>query len=366
MKIYLLIAISVLCLAFMVINCGTDDDQGMQVLPGSGDLGFISTPIYYGSPPDAPEHDAVVGLHRLDKKGTSVYVSPFCTGTLISSDVVLTAAHCLNVAPDGKPQFRTMKPSALAIYVGDDPAQDILDHMYFVSETVIYPSYNPVALRNDIALIRLSTQITEPVAPVAYLPAAQGFTSADIGSLLNFAGFGVDEFGNSGVKLQADVALGGLGCTVAGCPGSGDTATQISYTQTNAGPCFGDSGGPAFVYRSLVPYVGGVTSYGDSNCTVYGVSTRVDAFDGWIDVFVNGQSGPDCTADGFCNPDCDAGADPDCSVANDCGNGVCDADESCDGRYDTVSCSSDCPGKTTGKPSGRFCYVGGACEGSGC
>jgi murein DD-endopeptidase MepM/ murein hydrolase activator NlpD len=49
-----------------------------------------------------------------------------------------------------------------------------------------------------------------------------------------------------------------------------------------------------------------------------------------------------------------------------CGDGACSVGESCDGRDGTESCSVDCPGKIKGKPSNRFCYVDGVCEGPGC
>jgi beta-lactamase superfamily II metal-dependent hydrolase len=43
-------------------------------------------------------------------------------------------------------------------------------------------------------------------------------------------------------------------------------------------------------------------------------------------------------------------------VVSDCGNGVCDPGEDC------TSCASDCPGKTGGKPSTRYCCGNGSCE----
>jgi len=310
--------------------------------------------IINGSAPDAAEHDAVVGLHQLTS--SSVYVLPFCTGTLITDDVVLTAAHCLDTARGGG-SFRTMRPSDLAIYVGDDPQADIVDHLYAVSETLIHPSYNRRALTNDIALVRLSTPVTEAVTPVANLPALDGFSSSSVGETLNFAGFGETETGDSGVKLQVDGTLGGLGCSVSGCPGSGDSSTQISYSQSfsTGGPCFGDSGGPAFVDRGGAAYVGGITSYGDSSCSVYGVSTRVDAYEGWIADFL-----------GTVDTGGDGGMDTDTGISGGCDNdGVCEVGESCDGRSGTAACG-DCDGKTNGKPSNRFCYVDGACEGGGC
>lgn len=351
----------------------------------------IHAPIINGDPPDAPYHDAVVSLHQVS--GSSVSASPFCSGTLIAPTVVLTAAHCLDVANGGKPQFATMPPSALAIYVGDSPATDPSPSIFGVTQTLIHPGYDRKNLFNDIALVRLGAAVpTALTAPVAALPASLGLQGSDVGSLLlNFAGFGETETGSSGVKLQADGILGGLGCSVPGCYGADDPFTQFSYSQPDSGPCFGDSGGPAFIIRGGVPYVAGLTSWGDAYCTQFGVSTRVDAYGSFISGFVGGvDPGPDCSADSVCNtecgdsdpdcidpgPDCSADgecnaecgdSDPDCSTSSPrCGDGVCGAGESCDGQAGTSSCAADCPGKVNGKKSTRFCYVEGLCTGPGC
>jgi hypothetical protein len=368
--------------AALLVSCYAEDGLLMW---SEGDHQVADFPIINGEAPNAAYHEATVSLHELTRKG-QVYVLPFCSGTLIAPDIILTAAHCLNTGTGSK--VRTMKPSALAIYVGDDPQVDILDHLYFTSETLIHGGYNPYSLQHDIALVRLSAPITEAIEPVPYLDSSVGFTDADLGTVINFAGFGDDEFGNHGVKLQIDGTLGGFGCSVSGCGDSGYADSQISYSQPNAGPCFGDSGGPAFVFRGEDVYVGGITSYGDSTCSVYGVSTRTDAYDTFIDDFIGVPPEPPvcdadawcntecsydpdcpeppvCDADAWCNPECLDGEDPDCAEPSSCGDGVCGVGESCDGRYGTVACS-DCAGKTNGKPSGRYCFVEGACEGPGC
>lgn len=243
--------------------------------------------IINGSAPDAARHDATVALHQLS--GNSVYVQPFCSGTLITPTVVMTAAHCLDVEwRSRKPNFITMDPGDLAIYVGNEPAVDILDHLYFVSVTEIIPSYDRRALLNDLALIELSSPVTE-ATPVPPLPAAMGLTNADLGALINYAGFGQTETGSSGVKLQVDATIDAFGCDVGawGCYGDpGDPATQVSSAQAGGGTCFGDSGGSGFVTRGGDWYVVGITSWGDSNCTVYGVNTRADAFEAYINAFI--------------------------------------------------------------------------------
>lgn len=332
-------------LLLSVFACSTGQ---VELLPGAGPS-HPSPKVYGGDAPDAPEHDAVIGMHEVTKRG--VYTQPYCSGTLITDTVVLTAAHCLTGTKGAR--ITVTKASDVAVYVGDDPSVDLATSLYAVTEVSVHPSYNPNTLRNDIALMRLS--VPASVTPVGALQSSEGFTSSDVGSTVNFAGFGYDETRGYGVKLQADSTLGGLGCSVSGCPDSGDASTQVSYAQgSGVGPCNGDSGGPMFVYRTSGTYVGGITSYGDANCTVYGVSTRVDAYQSWIDAFVGT---PEETG---LETGLETG-DP----GGTCGDGVCDVGESCDGRSGTTACS-DCDGVTGGKKSNRYCYVDGVCEGGGC
>ncbi len=248
------------------------------LLEGDGGLDVAANPkIYRGSDPTRAYHDAVVSLHYRTKRG--VYTDPFCTGTLIGEDWVLTAAHCVTTSRGG-----TMGASSIAIYQGDDPSADLASNVYYVSGVTKHASYDDSTMYNDIAVIELSTPITS-VDPVPYLPSSLKLGSSDVGDDVNFVGFGYDESGGYGVKQQVSLPIDGFGCSVSGCPDAGAVKKQFSYEQDSAGgtgPCSGDSGGPAIIMRSGDPYVAGITSYGDSRCVVYGVSTRVDNYATWI------------------------------------------------------------------------------------
>ena len=231
--------------------------------------------IYHGSTVDQPHHDATVSMHVLYGGG---WVSgSVCTGTLIFDRWILTAAHCTE----------GLRASDLVVQFGEDANQLNLAHLHTVDAVIEHPQYNSWTIENDIALLELSTAPTyaDPVMP---LPSSIGLTSADEGDTVDLAGFGFQHNGAYGELMHIEVAIDDV------------RSTEVEYDQGNGGngtggACNGDSGGPAFFERGGHTYVAGVTSYGDQNCTNFGVSTKVDAFEAFIEAntgeLVEDQSG---------------------------------------------------------------------------
>jgi hypothetical protein len=311
-------------MTILLTACSTTDEANI-----------ISTgkPMYYGDPDTTQAHQAVVYLLLTTNQGQGL-----CTGTLISSEYILTAGHCVEGV------------SSVDIYFGNNDSSFTTERTS--SEIIQHPQYysSTSEIRNDIALIRMSQAAPISITPIPPLPNNLAISDSDEGSLpLTFVGFGETESGQTGTKLYfvgtLDQQCSGTNiCTISGRPYQ-LPAGSISYLQTSGGPCSGDSGGPAFITRNAKEYVVGVTSYGDPDCNVYGVSTKVDSFITWINGYTGTVTTENCTNnvddDGDGDIDCD---DSDCNsnpacvvVPENCTNGI---DDDGDGAVDCDD--SDC------------------------
>jgi hypothetical protein len=300
---------------FIFTGCGDPVDielkhQGRAIINGSLD--------------NNPDHDAVVAL---------TFGGAMCSGTLISPDVVLTAAHCA----------QGYGPSSFTIYFGNSLNSATTRQ---VTEVWVHPGYHSSTITNDIAMLRLSSAPPADITPIPYLPHSLGVDQQDVGQPLEYVGFGETETRSVGVKLTVNNNLDWIctqsgGCTV----GSGYHASEntICGDQTPGGPCHGDSGGPAFVTRNGQEYVAGITSYGDQYCQYFGCSTKVDEFEAQIADFVGGVLGSACydsatclsgfCVDGVC---CDTPCPGVCNVCNAPG-----AMGTCSPAPDGTSCADD-------------------------
>jgi len=177
----------------------------------------------------------------------------FCTGTLITPTVVLSAAHCVV----------GLRPHEVRFALGSDAAAP---HTSLpVARLEPHPDYYD--LRHDIARVHLGTPAPAEIAPVGVL---SEMDDSFEGTPLVFVGYGVtDGQRQTGAGLKRSVAV----------PVSDLARWTFSYQQRGGGTCHGDSGGPALHQDDEGRWlVAGVTSYGDATCRRFGVDTRVDAY----------------------------------------------------------------------------------------
>lgn len=188
---------------------------------------------------------------------------PFCTGTLVTKRVVVTAAHC----------FEGVRAARIAFAIGANA--NAPQTLLRVAQLAQHPQYDGQAIQNDIAVAVLSEDASVAPIPVN----EQALDASWVGKPLAFVGYGVTNGRTntgSGVKRVVSMPIAQVG------------PTQFAYGDRTRNTCFGDSGGPALVDRGSGQLaVVGVTSFGDSTCTAFGVDTRVDAFKAFLAPFLS-------------------------------------------------------------------------------
>ena len=208
-----------------------------------------------------------------------------CTGSIIDTDIVLTAAHCLGI--DGLAEvvvvFRTSIQGEGAVVKVKDRRRiaDFLDRAQSGGNDW-----------HDLALVKLASPLPAGYSPAKFLPSRDLLKT---GSTVTLAGYGINvplstpdskDDDGAGVLRQVDQSV--LDDKF------GDTEFTVSLAN-NKGACHGDSGGPAYLRQGNDLFLIGVASRltekdrvannGDTNdfsCSVEMVYTSVLAQNDWI------------------------------------------------------------------------------------
>jgi hypothetical protein len=162
-----------------------------------------------------------------------------CTGTLISPNVVVTAAHCLENTQVREIRIGSNFRSGNSFRV--KPNGQIPHPQYR------FPS-------NDIALLILQERVPPSVAMPRAIATAEQIAAARLGRAI---GFGITETGQSGIKMMADIPFIRNDCSSGsfGCRGK-----EMVLGRGESDTCNGDSGGPLMVQVGNDYLLAGVTS----------------------------------------------------------------------------------------------------------
>jgi secreted trypsin-like serine protease len=212
-----------------------------------------------------------------------------CSGTLVSSNVVLTAAHCViseeNVLHN---------PSRYVVVTGNTDWAAEPRTVSTVTRIAVPAGYHYSGLYaydHDAAVLQLTSPVTAPSVRLA--------TTAPIGG----TGVTIVGWGRRSPEVQPPTSLG-YGNTVvqsmAYCAEhvSGfDMAAEfcsLDYPTYYQAPCHGDSGGPFLSWAGSEWIEVGIVSHGAEECptTLPAVGTRVDAFASWITTKINEWAPP--------------------------------------------------------------------------
>jgi secreted trypsin-like serine protease len=201
--------------------------------------------------------------------------------------VILTAAHCIESQESGA----FTPPSAYAVATGTTNLREAAaPNIFRVTETHVFPGFDPGSLRGDAGILVLDRPTTAP--PLAMAGAADGVLYAG-GAPVQLAGWGLTRAN----ARKGPGSLRATGMTVQ-APAFCKRKTRTYYrpysptaqlctlaTPTNrSGGCFGDSGGPAIGQRADGVLVHlGIVSTGGPFCSTKlpNILTRTDLVSTW-------------------------------------------------------------------------------------
>ncbi|RCU50921.1 serine protease [Corallincola holothuriorum] len=217
-----------------------------------------------------------VSLRQIEDAENNLLSDHRCGGAYIGDDLILTAAHCVELAPADN--------SVACIGHSGDAAEN---NCFKLFESVVHPDYDEQLYLADLAIYKLRNTYNELELPAATIITEQQDAQIQPGDILQILGLGSTSYEDyipayqlqgAAISIADEATCNDIAQVSA--PSGFDASNYLCGGEQFKGPALGDSGTPAFVLKDGQYQYAALVSHGYN---YMGIFTRLGDHLTWIE-----------------------------------------------------------------------------------